>query len=197
MPTLGRFWIQAATGRVLATELLIDDAVLNVVIHVRYQPDAESETACTDPLPACAVSTTIRSAGVNRGSDIRPVFDAAGVLPFTAESLDAVQRPGRQGRPEPASRPAAAHHSVLLANGGASLEAAPLVRRIAVSAYRAGAPLVEVLWGDEALLLLRFQHAPRESFATVLGAGCPRTLLEHVRARPRGAVGLRERSRST
>jgi aminopeptidase len=66
-----------------------------------------------------------------------------------------------------------------LANGGASLEAAPLVRRIAVSAYRAGAPLVEVLWGDEQLLLLRFQHAPRDSFGH-FSEWLPRTLLEHV-----------------
>ena len=66
-----------------------------------------------------------------------------------------------------------------LANGGTSLEAAPLVRRIAVSAYRAGAPLVEVLWGDEELLLLRFQHAPRESFKE-FSEWLPRTLLEHV-----------------
>ena len=35
-----------------------------------------------------------------------------------------------------------------LANGGVSLEAAPLVRRIAASAYQRGAPLVEALWGD-------------------------------------------------
>jgi hypothetical protein len=41
MPARGRFWIEAPTGRVLATELLIDDAVLNVAIDVRYQPDAE------------------------------------------------------------------------------------------------------------------------------------------------------------
>ncbi len=52
-----------------------------------------------------------------------------------------------------------------LASGGASLEAAPLVRRIAASAYRAGAPFVEVLWGDEPLLLARFQNAPRDSFS--------------------------------
>ena len=35
-----------------------------------------------------------------------------------------------------------------LASGGASLEAAPLVRRIAASAYQAGAPLVEALWSS-------------------------------------------------
>jgi hypothetical protein len=41
MPTWGRLWIEAATRRVLATELSIDDAVLNVAIDVRYQPTAE------------------------------------------------------------------------------------------------------------------------------------------------------------
>ena len=35
-----------------------------------------------------------------------------------------------------------------LANGGASLEAAPLAREIAAAAYRAGSPLVETLYGD-------------------------------------------------
>ena len=51
-----------------------------------------------------------------------------------------------------------------LANGGVSLDAAPLVRAVAAQAYRAGAQLVEVLWGDEPLLTLRFRHAPRDSF---------------------------------
>ena len=51
-----------------------------------------------------------------------------------------------------------------LANGGVALEAAPLVRAVAESAYRAGSPLVEVLWGDEGLQLVRFQHAPRDAF---------------------------------
>ncbi len=46
---------------------------------------------------------------------------------------------------------------------GVSFEAAPLVRHIAASAYRAGAPLVEVLWGDESLLLTRCAHAQRVS----------------------------------
>src|SRR2546430_13043251 len=36
-----------------------------------------------------------------------------------------------------------------LANGGASLEAAPLARQIAKAAYKAGAPLGETIWGDE------------------------------------------------
>jgi aminopeptidase len=66
-----------------------------------------------------------------------------------------------------------------LANGGASLEAAPLVRQIAASAYRAGAPLVEVLWGDEPLQLIRFEHAPRESFGQ-FSAWLSKALVEHV-----------------
>lgn len=66
-----------------------------------------------------------------------------------------------------------------LANGGASLEAAPLVRRIVASAYRAGAPLVEVLWGDEEVLLARFQHAAPDSFK-LFSDWLPRTLVDHV-----------------
>ena len=53
-----------------------------------------------------------------------------------------------------------------LANGGASLESAPLARQIAAAAYRAGSPLVETLYGDEVLQSLRFKHAPRESFGS-------------------------------
>lgn len=68
-----------------------------------------------------------------------------------------------------------------LASGGAALEAAPLVREIATSAYRAGAPLVETLWGDEALQLLRFEHAPPDSFQQ-FSAWIPRTLVDHVEA---------------
>ena len=81
-----------------------------------------------------------------------------------------------------------------LANGGASLEAAPLVRRIAVSAYRAGAPLVEVLWGDEELLLLRVPARAARSFGQFsewLPAHASRT----CPARPRRALRLRKRSR--
>ena len=44
-------------------------------------------------------------------------------------------------------------------------EAAPLVNLIAASAYKAGARLVDVFWRDEALILTRFKHAPRDSFA--------------------------------
>ena len=64
---------------------------------------------------------------------------------------------------------------------GVSFEAAPLVRHIAASAYRAGAPLVEVVWGDEALLLTRFGHAPRQSL-TEFSAWLPKALTEHVEA---------------
>jgi len=68
-----------------------------------------------------------------------------------------------------------------LANGGAPLEAAPLVRHIAASAYDAGAPLVETIWGDEGLQLARFGHAPRRSFDEY-SAWFPAALVEHVEA---------------
>ena len=48
---------------------------------------------------------------------------------------------------------------------GIAFEHAPLVRYIAESAYKAGARLVDVFWGDEQLELIRFAHAPRDSFA--------------------------------
>ena len=66
-----------------------------------------------------------------------------------------------------------------LANGGTSLDAAPLVRHVAASAYLAGASLVETLWGDEALQLARFQYAPRDSFGA-FSTWLPRALVEHV-----------------
>ncbi len=68
-----------------------------------------------------------------------------------------------------------------LASGGVSLEAAPLVRRVAASAYRAGAPLVETIWGDEALQLTRFREAPREAFGDV-SAWLPDALGQHASA---------------
>lgn len=46
----------------------------------------------------------------------------------------------------------------------APLEAVPLVRRITEHAYRAGAALVTTLFTDEEATLLRFRHAPEESF---------------------------------
>jgi aminopeptidase len=66
-----------------------------------------------------------------------------------------------------------------IANGGASLEAAPLIRRIAAAAYRGGAPLVETLWGDEGQMLARFKYAPRNSFSEH-SAWLPDALLQHV-----------------
>jgi aminopeptidase len=68
-----------------------------------------------------------------------------------------------------------------LAHGGASLEAAPLIRHIADSAYKAGAPLVEVLWGDEPLQQIRFASAPRDSFGEY-SAWLPQALVGHVEA---------------
>jgi aminopeptidase len=46
----------------------------------------------------------------------------------------------------------------------APIDGAPLARLIAASAYQAGARLVDVIWEDEQLDLIRFQHAPRDSF---------------------------------
>ena len=66
-----------------------------------------------------------------------------------------------------------------LANGGVSLDAAPLVREVAASAYRAGSPLVETLWGDEALQLARFRNASAASFDE-FSSWFPKALVEHV-----------------
>jgi aminopeptidase len=66
-----------------------------------------------------------------------------------------------------------------VANGGCSLEAAPLVRQITAAAYDAGARLVETLWGDETLLAARLQRAPHDSFGE-FSAWMPRALVEHV-----------------
>jgi aminopeptidase len=68
-----------------------------------------------------------------------------------------------------------------LANGGASLEAAPLAHQIAKAAYRAGSPLVETIWGDEELVLVRYKDAPRDSFGA-FSAWFPRALEQHVEA---------------
>ena len=68
-----------------------------------------------------------------------------------------------------------------LANGGASLEAAPLAREIAAAAYRAGSPLVETIYGDEVQQSLRFKHAPRDSFGS-FSSWLGTALSEHVAA---------------
>src|SRR6185436_17429056 len=66
-----------------------------------------------------------------------------------------------------------------LMNGGVSLDAAPLVREVAASAYRAGVSLVEAVWGDEEMQLTRFRHAPRDSSSN-FSAWLPNTLAEHA-----------------
>ena len=66
-----------------------------------------------------------------------------------------------------------------LANGGAALEAAPVIRKIAECAYDVGAAFVEAIYGDEALQLVRFKRAPRNSFGQY-SAWLPRALQEHV-----------------
>src|SRR5579872_6256006 len=68
-----------------------------------------------------------------------------------------------------------------LASGGVALDAAPLVRQIARSAYQAGSPLVEAVWGDEGLQIERFAAAPRDSFGA-FSDWFPKALLEHVEA---------------
>ena len=68
-----------------------------------------------------------------------------------------------------------------LMNGGVALEAATMVRRIAASAYRAGAELVEAIWGDEALQLVRFHHARKDSLGE-FSAWLPRALEDHAKA---------------
>lgn len=50
-------------------------------------------------------------------------------------------------------------------NDGVPIQAAPLIRFLADSAYQAGARLVDVQWRDDAITLSRFDHAPRDSFS--------------------------------
>ncbi len=66
-----------------------------------------------------------------------------------------------------------------LANGGLSLEAAPVVRALAAAAYEAGASLVEAIWGDEALLRTRVRLAPRNSLDG-FSRWLPHALEEHA-----------------
>jgi aminopeptidase len=68
-----------------------------------------------------------------------------------------------------------------LMHGGVSLEAAPIVRELAASAYRAGAELVEPIWGDEALQLTRFRHAGADTF-NAFSNWLPSALAEHAQA---------------
>jgi aminopeptidase len=55
-------------------------------------------------------------------------------------------------------------HINSLTTRGVLLHNAPLVHEIAKAAYRVGARYVDVLWGDEELLKIRVQMAPRDSF---------------------------------
>jgi aminopeptidase len=68
-----------------------------------------------------------------------------------------------------------------LANGGAALDAVPLIRKITEAAYEAGASLVEAIYGDEEMLLLRFKHA-RENTLVEYSAWLPDALARHVEA---------------
>jgi len=52
----------------------------------------------------------------------------------------------------------------LMATRGVPHQFAPLVREVAKAAYGMGAKYVEVLWGDEEMLRLRAQYAPKDSF---------------------------------
>lgn len=51
----------------------------------------------------------------------------------------------------------------------APVEALPLVRRITEHAYKAGASLVTPLYGDDQATLMRFAHAPDDSFDKATG----------------------------
>jgi aminopeptidase len=53
---------------------------------------------------------------------------------------------------------------ILAATRGVPHQFAPLVREVAKAAYAAGARYVDVIWGDEEMLRLRVQYAPRDSF---------------------------------
>ncbi|MHA2182076.1 MAG: aminopeptidase [Promethearchaeota archaeon] len=47
---------------------------------------------------------------------------------------------------------------------GVPLELAPLIRMIVKKAYQVGAKLVDVLWDDDEIRLIRYQNAPKDSF---------------------------------
>ena len=52
----------------------------------------------------------------------------------------------------------------LMTTRGVPHQFAPLVHEIAKAAYAVGAKYVEVLWGDEEMMRIRAQYAPRDSF---------------------------------
>ena len=47
---------------------------------------------------------------------------------------------------------------------GVHIELAPLIRLIVKKAYQIGVKFVDVMWEDDQLRLIRFKHAPRDSF---------------------------------
>jgi aminopeptidase len=47
---------------------------------------------------------------------------------------------------------------------GVAIELAPLVRLIVKKAYQMGAKLVDVMWDDDQIQFIRYNHAPRDSF---------------------------------
>jgi aminopeptidase len=53
----------------------------------------------------------------------------------------------------------------------APVDSARFTRAVVRAAYRAGAPVVEVLWGDDDLSLARFQEAPADSFDDIPNLG--------------------------
>jgi aminopeptidase len=63
----------------------------------------------------------------------------------------------------------------------ADLQTAALVRAVTRSAYRAGVRLVDVLWGDEQLALIRLQESPRAALDEV-PAWYPQVTADHLRA---------------
>jgi aminopeptidase len=52
-------------------------------------------------------------------------------------------------------------------NTGAPLESAPLIRLLVEKAYKRGASLVDVIWGDDELLLTRFENAAPDTLEKV------------------------------
>jgi len=68
-----------------------------------------------------------------------------------------------------------------LVNGGVALDAAPLVRAVTAAAYRAGAELVEAIWGDQTMMRTRFRDSRRESL-TAVSRWLPQALQAHAAA---------------
>ncbi len=49
----------------------------------------------------------------------------------------------------------------------AIIDDAPFIRKVAESAYKAGAKYVDVLWNDEKITRTRFEHADPESLTEI------------------------------